>query len=96
MITGDASALGTPLVLALAFLGGGVVGWVHFVSLRRVVDAWANGAATRAVVFTVLRWAVLVTGAVVAVRFGAMALLLAALGLVLARAVVLRRSGGLS
>lgn len=96
MIAGDASALGAPLALALAFLGGGAVGWLHFMTLRRVVDAWANGATAQAVVFTVLRWAVLVTGAVVAVRFGAMALLLAALGLLLARAVVLRRTGGLS
>ncbi len=82
------------LLLALAFLAGAAVGTAHFVSLRRVVDAWTAGRTARAVALSIVRWVVLVVAALLLARQGAMPLLAGLAGLLVARVVVVRSGEG--
>jgi F1F0 ATPase subunit 2 len=83
---------GSPLVLVAALAAGFALGYGHFATLKPITDAFAEGAVARALGLQLLRWIVLVVVLIVCARFGALPLLLAALGLLVARAVVLRRS----
>ena len=79
--------------VALALVAGGAGGWLFFASLRRTVDLWlSGGAATRALALHLGRFVVL--GAVLAgaALAGALPLLAATAGVLLARALVLRRA----
>ncbi|WP_333823044.1 N-ATPase subunit AtpR [Pinisolibacter sp.] len=85
------TTLGSPLLLAAAFAAGLALGLLHFASLRRIADVFAAGAAGRALALQATRWVVLVAVLILFARQGALPLLLTALGLFVARAVVLRR-----
>ncbi len=73
------------------FAAGVVLGLAHFISLRRNASLFATGGAARAFGMQALRFGVLIAGLGGLAYFGATALLCGALGLLLARAVVLRR-----
>ncbi|MBN8892075.1 MAG: hypothetical protein BGP12_14310 [Rhodospirillales bacterium 70-18] len=81
-----------------ALLGGFAVGVLlgaaHFGSLWWNTRLYAGGAAGRALAMQMLRIGVLVAVLAVLARFGAVALLAGAAGLLLARAVLVRRLGG--
>jgi F1F0 ATPase subunit 2 len=85
------TTFGAPLLLVVAFAAGLVLGLLHFASLRRVADVFAAGAAGRALALQAVRWVALVAVLILFAREGALPLLLCALGLLVARAVVLRR-----
>lgn len=74
-------------------LAGMLLGAAHFGSLWWNTRLYATGTAARALVVQVLRLGVLACGLVVLARFGAVALLAGALGLLLSRAVALRLVG---
>ena len=86
-----------PMDLALAvratggFAAGVLLGLAHFTSLRRNAGLFATGGAARAFGMQALRFVVLAAGLGGLAYFGATALLSGALGLLLARTVVLRR-----
>ena len=76
---------------ALAALTGGfAIGLLHFLSLRFCVDAFAGGKAARAIVLQFGRFAVTGLALYGFARLGALPLLFAALGLLAARAILLR------
>jgi len=81
----------TPLSIALVFLGTGfAVGFVHFSLLRKTADGVAAGLVSRPILQTVARFALTILVLYLASRSGAVALMAATLGLVAARALVLR------
>ena len=75
----------------LALTGGFAVGLFHFASLKFCVDAFAAGNAARAILLQLGRFAVTGAAFVVFARLGALPLLAAALGLLIARALLVRR-----
>ena len=74
-----------------ALVGGFVLGLVHFGTLASVSEDYLAGRTTRALALHFLRMAVMVAALIGLVQLGAMPLLAGALGIVAARAVVLRR-----
>ena len=84
--------LAPPVLAALAFVAGFGLGLVHFASLGRVSALFlAGGSPVRALALQFARLALLAGFLVLAARLGAAPLLAAALGVLIARAVVLRR-----
>lgn len=77
------AALG--LVLGLAF------GYVHWITLKTVTALFLGGARGRAIALQLLRLALLALLMVALVAFGAPGLIAGALGVILAREIVLRR-----
>ncbi|WP_052223443.1 N-ATPase subunit AtpR [Novosphingobium malaysiense] len=75
-----------------ALVGGFVLGLVHFGTLASVSEDYLAGRTTRALALHLLRMAVMVAALIGLVQLGAMPLLAGALGIVAARAVVLRRT----
>jgi F1F0 ATPase subunit 2 len=80
-----------PTALALAFVAGLVAGAGFFLVLRRNTDLFAGGRIGLAIAMQVARFAVLVPVLVLAARQGAGPLLAAALGVLIARRVVVGR-----
>jgi hypothetical protein len=79
-------------LIALAALAVGLaLGFLHFRSLRRAADAFARGEAGRALALQLVRLALLGLFLFAAARAGALALLAAALGIFIGRAVVMHR-----
>ncbi|MCT2398446.1 ATP synthase subunit I [Novosphingobium mangrovi (ex Huang et al. 2023)] len=74
-----------------ALVIGLVLGFVHFGMLASVTEDYLAGRAMRAVIVQVLRLAVLGAVLFALVRLGALPLLAGALGIIAARAIVLRR-----
>lgn len=70
--------------------GGLALGWGYFAALRRSVDVYASGRCRLAAILTVARIAGAIAFLVFAVQFGALPLLAAFLGLLVARALALR------
>jgi F1F0 ATPase subunit 2 len=83
-------AIPTAAVLPMALLTGFLLGLVHFRTLRTVCEGYAGGRICRAAMLQLLR--MLVVGAILYafVRLGAGALFAGALGLIAARAVIVR------
>lgn len=77
--------------IGLAFPAGIVIGAAYFLSLRWAVDMLAAGEYVKALLANCLRFGLLAAVFFALVGFGAAALLLAALGLLLARQLILRR-----
>ncbi|MCJ2185609.1 N-ATPase subunit AtpR [Novosphingobium beihaiensis] len=75
-----------------ALLLGLVLGFVHFGTLASVSEDYLNGRTGRAVAVHLLRMAVMAAVLFALVKLGAIPLLAGALGIVIARAVVLRRA----
>jgi F1F0 ATPase subunit 2 len=71
-------------------LAGILAGLLHFHLLRWNTGLFLTGGARRAIAAQALRLAVLTGVLVIAARFGALPLLLAALGVMIARQVVVR------
>lgn len=85
-----------PALQILIGLGAGIaLGVVHFATLRRVARLYAEGGAGVPLALQLAR--LLILGAVLfgLAKIGAPALLAGAIGLLLARHVVVRRLGGL-
>ncbi|MEJ2456672.1 MAG: ATP synthase subunit I [Novosphingobium sp.] len=80
------------LEAAGALLLGLVLGFVHFGTLASVSEDYLAGRTTRAITVHVLRMAVMVAVLFALVKLGAIPLLAGALGIVIARAMVLRRT----
>ncbi|WP_372074005.1 ATP synthase subunit I [Tistrella mobilis] len=80
-----------PTALALAFVAGLAAGTGFFLVLRRNTDLFAGGRIGLAIAMQVVRFAVLVPVLVLAARHGAGPLLAAALGVLIARRVVVGR-----
>jgi len=83
------------LQVALGAAAGGAAGFAYFAALRWNVDLFERGATPKAVLLLVTRFALLTALFVALAKLGAPALLSAALGLLAARRVTLRRLGGL-
>lgn len=75
-----------------ALFGGFAIGLFHFASLRYCVDAFAAGRVARAISLQMLRFAVTAGAFIGLAMLGALPLLAAALGLLGARAALLRRA----
>jgi F1F0 ATPase subunit 2 len=82
-----------PWAAAMFALLGLALGILHFAALRRNADLFARGAIGRAAALQLLRLAATVAAFALAARQGALSLLLAAAGFLLARHVVVRRLG---
>jgi F1F0 ATPase subunit 2 len=84
----------TPLfATALGFVLGFAAGLVHFATLRQVTALYLGGGALpRALGLQLLRLALLAGVLVLLARLGAGPLLAGALGVLIARAMVLRRA----
>ena len=85
-----------PTSLAGALFGFGVglaLGLVHFGSLWWNTRAFLSGSASRAFAIQLLRFGVLLLGLAGLAKLGALPLLTGALGLFLARGLMLRRLG---
>jgi F1F0 ATPase subunit 2 len=79
------------LSIALIFLSAGfVAGFVHFSLLRKTADDVAAGLVSRPILQTLARFAITIAALYLASRSGAVALVAATLGVVAARALVLR------
>ncbi len=92
-IFGSASDFG-PIAGALFGFGIGVLlGLIHFGSLWWNTHAFLNGSAIRAFAIQLLRFGVLLLGLAGLAKLGALPLLIGALGLFLARGLMLRRLG---
>lgn len=89
-------AFGPALQILIGLVAGGALGVVHFASLRWVADRYAEGGAVGALVVQLARFAVLIAALFGLAKVGAAALLSGALGLLIARFLVVRRLGGLS
>lgn len=81
------------LSAALGLLAGLALGLFHFATLRRVTDLYLSGTApARALAFQLARFALLIGALVLLAIAGAAPLLGGALGILLGRAIVLRRT----
>ncbi|KEO50878.1 ATP synthase subunit I [Thioclava pacifica] len=80
-------------IAALALLLGFAVGLVHFLSLKRVAALYLGGSVAWPIALQLIRLAILVVMMVWLAKAGALPLLAGALGLILARVVVLRLAG---
>jgi F1F0 ATPase subunit 2 len=90
----DAPGMNAHILPGVAgLLAGVLLGFAYFGSLWWNTRLYSTGTAVRALTVQVLRLGVLVAALVVLARFGAVALLAAVLGLLLARTVVLRVVG---
>lgn len=75
------------------FSAGLAVGFLHFLTLGWNVDLYMKTGAWRGIALHVARFVALIGAFVLLAWFGAAALLSGALGLVIARGLVLRRKG---
>jgi F1F0 ATPase subunit 2 len=83
------------LQIALGAAAGAAAGFAYFTALRWNVDLFERGATPIAILLLVTRFALLTALLVALAKLGAPALLSAALGLLAARRITLRRLGGL-
>lgn len=81
--------------VALGVVTGAAAGFAYFTALRWNVDLFERGATPGAILLLVMRFALLAALFIALAKVGAPALLAAALGLLAARRVTLRRLGGL-
>jgi F1F0 ATPase subunit 2 len=81
--------------IALGAAAGAAAGFAYFMALRWNVDLFERGATPIAILLLVTRFALLTALLVALAKLGAPALLSAALGLLAARRITLRRLGGL-
>jgi F1F0 ATPase subunit 2 len=81
--------------LILGAAAGLVAGYAYFAALRWNVDLFERGVTPSAILLLLVRYAALSVLLVALAKLGAPALLSAALGLLAARRVALRRLGGL-
>ncbi len=75
---------------------GGLLGLFHFGALWWNVGYLANGSVLRALVVQLLRFAVLAGALYGVAQLGALVLLSAAIGILVARSLILRRVKGMS
>ena len=84
--------LSAPLVFFLALMGGIAMGTGYFYALRKTADLIVGGGSTlRAMGLTLGRLALMGTGLYVAALNGALPLLAALLGVLIAKAICLRQ-----
>jgi F1F0 ATPase subunit 2 len=82
-----------PALAAVGLAAGLVLGAVHFLSLHRVTRIYtAGGAVLTALALQLARFGLLVAGLAALAQLGAVPLLAGALGILAARAWVLRRA----
>mgnify|MGYP001195892948 CR=1 FL=1 len=89
------ASLGPALEILIGLAVGGVLGVVHFGSLLWVARRFADGGAALALTVQLARFAVLGGVLFGLSKMGAPALLAGAVGLLVARYVVVRRLGGM-
>jgi F1F0 ATPase subunit 2 len=80
--------------IAVGAAAGAAAGFAYFTALRWNVDLFERGATPIAILLLVTRFALLTALLVALAKLGAPALLSAALGLLAARRITLRRLGG--
>lgn len=91
----DVPDLPLPLALTACFLGGVLLGLAYFRALRVTADLIARGgSAVLATALTLGRLALLCAGFFIAARVGALALLAALLGVLVAKGLMVRRVRG--
>ena len=88
-------SLGIPAQAAFGLAAGLLIGVTHFALLRWNTRLFVTGCAGRAVALQVGRIAVTVTLLTLLVRLSLVTLLFGALGLLIARPLLLRRFGAL-
>lgn len=86
------AAMGPALQVALGFGAGLLLGLAHFASLGAITRCFLAGRALRALMLQLGRFALLATVLVLLAGLGAAALLASLPGLLLARALLLRRA----
>lgn len=87
------ASLGPALQALLGLSLGLALGWVHFTSLHKVTRLYLSGGPIpHAIALQLLRLAAVGAGLVFLALVGAPALLAGALGLLIARGIVLRRA----
>ncbi len=90
----DPTTLPLIVLLPICFLGGIFIGWGYFRALRETANLIVGGGKPlRAIVLTLARISLLVTGFFIAVLAGALALLAALAGVLCAKWIMLRRMG---
>lgn len=89
------ASLGPVVQILLGLAVGGALGFAHFASLHWVARRYAEGGAFGAIAVQLLRFVVLIAALYGLVKVGAAALLAGAVGLLIARILVVRRLGGL-
>ncbi len=92
-VTADLPSLAFQIALGAA--AGAAAGYAYFTALRWNVDLFERGATPKAILLLASRFALLAALFVGLAKVGAPALLAAAIGLLVARRVTLRRLGGL-
>jgi len=93
LIAADAARMA---VVLAGFFAGALLGLVHFGSLWWNVQLYAGGRPIRSFGLQILRFALIATVLTGLARLGALPLLAGALGLLLARGILLRRLGRVS
>lgn len=78
--------------LAAALVAGVALGLVHFGTLHRVSEDYLGGRAGRALALQLLRMAAMIGALYGLARLGALELLAGALGVLIARILVMRRA----
>lgn len=92
----DLATVPLPVMLAMCFLGGMLLGYAYFQALRKTTDLIVSGGPPlHAVALTFGRLAVLGAGLYLAVLAGGLALLVALGGVLCAKALLLRQPQGL-
>jgi hypothetical protein len=85
----------TAVVIAASLTGGTLLGLAYFAAVRRTADLIVSGRQTALAIGLVLGRMALLGGVFFwALQFGALALIAAATGVLIGRAIILRRSKG--
>jgi hypothetical protein len=92
----DVPALAPPLIIALAFLGGALLGWAFFRALRRTTELIIDGDhMLLALALTVGRLALIGAGFYLAALAGGVAILATLAGVLCAKALLLKGARGI-
>lgn len=77
--------------IALGIIAGGILGYIHFKSLKWNTRFYLNGGADRAIGLHILRFAILILVLVSLAKVGAWALISAMASLLVVRTIVVRQ-----
>ncbi|WP_210248570.1 ATP synthase subunit I [Rhizobium sp. RU35A] len=80
-----------PLAALIGFAAGLALGLLHFLTLKRNTEFFAQGRFGRAFLLQLVRFGLLIVVMVVMAKIGAVALLAGLSGLLLSRALILKR-----
>ena len=84
-------SVGLPYAIVVGILAGTMLGFAHFLTLKWNTGLYLEGGVAKAIVLHILRMIVLAAAFIILAKLGAAALLSGLAGLLLARAIVMRR-----